>query len=305
VRSLFERTDLAQKQFVIAVDPRLAVITLRQLAEQYGIRESAPAFYAVFEDSAAGDFPVLLCPESLLGRGRCLDWVLVAHEIGHVVAEATQIVDAHYPSAPTDLKALRKWAAEGDQQSTSAMHLVEYACDEVGTRLGGAAFVWRLFTDVFSIDGMSRADTHPPIHKRIERAIATSRLLGFGDEASELEQMLRGEASGVDYGVITSDVPAEVLSQVTAQLERATRAITKSHVESACKLHSLALTLDLVRARLLAGIPTALDANTIFAATTLSEDIHNSEPLQEVVADSIRLGQMRVRFGEIMSAGHT
>jgi hypothetical protein len=182
------------------------------------------------------------------------------------------------------------------------MHLTEYACDEIAVRLTGCAFAWRLFTDLFSVEGMSLGETHPLINRRVRRAADLAKELGFTKQADAIVALLQSELQEVDYGSLQTDVPSAELKEISDALRARIGAVTADEMARLTQAHSPPLSPQAVSAALHSGRPVALDPWVVLCAVTPDQTVHSSSDLQEAVADSIRLGQVQRRFKGIAAS---
>lgn len=300
----FSQTRRPDSPFAIAIDDKVAMLTLKEVSEANDFETLFPEFIPVFGGDSVGQFVVLFVPAQFLKRSRSLNWSVVGHEIGHAYLERSGLVSRMLPDMPASWAALRVLAEKGSasQKATAKrlMRLTEYACDEVAVRLTGCAFAWRLLTDFFSLEQVSSSTTHPQIDRRVRRAAQLARASGFGRQADLVLQQLKAEISEMDRRPESDDVPADDLDSLSLAIKRDIRAVEAAGVEEACKRHAPRLTAASAAAALHDGQPVALDPWAVLCLSTPDQAIHSSEALQEVIADSIRLGQMAARFQEIM-----
>ena len=296
----FERVGRPNSPFAIGIDDKVAMLTLKEFVEHNGFKELFPEFFKLFEDDdRVGQFVILLLPEQLLKRSSSLNWSVIAHEVGHAHLERSGILSKEYTDLPTGWAALRTTADKGmEPQCTRArdlMQLTEYACDEIAVRLTGCAFAWRLLTDFFSLEQMSSVITHPQIDKRVRRAAKLAADLGFEKQATLILEQLAAEISEVSADRKPTSPTDDAVAAACAKIQTITP-VKAADLERLCAEHRPSLSVQKASEELQKGRPLALEPWAVLCLATPSLKIHTTESLQEAVADSMRLGQVKNKF---------
>jgi hypothetical protein len=296
-----QRLDIPHSPFALAIDDSVGMVTVAQAAEHFGLRDVFPELFSIIAtDDRVGQFIVFVVPQQLLQRSNALNWCVLAHEAGHASLERSGLVSQRFPHLPRDWRSLSVLAKGGMADALHLMQFNEYVCDEIAVRLVGCSFAWRLLTDFFNLVDVSWATTHPQGDRRVRRAVELSRQHGFHAEADRILSQLEIEVQNVDFAVGTSLVTADEISEVSSQVAASLPGVTRELLARACQEHSPSLTPAEALDELRRGRPVALEDWVVLCLATPDDIIHTKPGLEEVLADAIRLGQVRAEFPLVM-----
>lgn len=301
--SCFRRLHMPEYHFLIAVadTDRVAMHNLKDMVVHTGFRDALPQFFALFEESDVGGFVILQIPERMLDRENCLEWAVIAHEVGHAYVEQNDVVSRHFPRfAHLGRHQLHANVRDKDPDAIRHAFLTEYACDEIAVRTVGCAYAWQLFSGFYSLGRLDAEGSHPPMDARVKRACEIAGDLGFRDRASKIDMMLGGE------GIVAGQTPdprsaptKELLKTLSDDLSKRIDSVSLGELERCCEEHLPSLRGEQADALISAGRPLALPEWAVLTLATPNEAIAGSGKRQQAIADAIRLGQINEQLLQI------
>jgi len=304
--------------YVISVSDRIQIVSLSDLLKSYRCDLTYVEFWDIIKDR---EFYFVQIVSKISTPDRFLDWIMMLHEIGHIIDAEKEIVQRYIPELSV-LDAIRIVKGDGDAYGTvlyekakKKLHATEFAADLIVTETYGGVFGWRLLKEYGHwVDVFEHPTTHPLTNQRVSIMIdelrsflalePVSRLLqaelqerGWSEDASAFSVI-------VELPQIRATIRTYAVFKLTMEKIRDELFSKFGHENSHPEIEDR---LRLVQRNLLQGRPTILSPPLLYYVYIYGLwDSEITQQRSEIIQEMLKkLGMLphefEARIGELLS----